>query len=380
MIKKLQITNFRNLKKVKIQPNRCNVFIGQNGSGKTSLLESLFLVSRGKSFRTHQPKRYIQHHKDSSTVFIEFDSETTLAIQKNIDATTLLKFNGNAIKTQSQLTKYMPTLLIDPTTMDILEQGSSSRRQILDWVTFHVKPGFHQQWLAYQRLLKQRNSLLKQIKGINYKNRSQILAWDVGLSSHASLIHHYRENVFSEWLPYVNESLRKLLPQYSDQVLVSYQPGFDVNQNLEEILAQKLEQDVCQGYTRVGSHRADISVSWKSSRENKIIKEQAVNFLSRGEKKLLITALRLSQLPLLNQIDYSKNVSHETNISVPIILLDDITAELDTRAINILLSTLSELSCQVFITSLTEDILPKVSEYWSNYKVFQVEHGEISSL
>lgn len=173
------------------------------------------------------------------------------------------------------------------------------------------------------------------------------------------------------------------------------------------------------GYTRIGSHRADIHVHWRSNEASKdnsnhregtihannapkidvvmklpIIKEQAANVLSRGEKKLLITALRLSQLPLLlnvkNQLLHNKKAIefHHKRLSndeanprpTPVVLLDDITAELDDRAIDILLSTLSQLPCQVFMTSLTADVLPLVNKYWPDHQRFHVRQGSISAL
>lgn len=390
----LKINHLRNLTQVNIAPSRCNIIYGKNGSGKTSLLESIFLLSRGKSFRTHQPKRYIQHQQPHSTVFANFENTNTLAIQKHGDASTLLKLNGNTIKTQSEITRTMPTLLIDPSSMDMLEQGSASRRQLLDWLAFHVKPEFYPQWLAYQKLLKQRNSLLKQIHQLTPIYQQQLAAWDVSLAKHAKQIHHYRQMVFDAWLPHFLRSTEQLLPKYAQQLQVSYQAGFDTSTALHETLQQRLQQDVQQGYTRVGCHRADIHVHWKKQEHNDVtgsaaktlVKEQAVNVFSRGEKKLLITALRLSQLPLLHNsqthLSNSPIVSHETlttdeMTSIPIVLLDDITAELDNNAIKVLLKTLSGLSCQVFVTSLTKDVLSLVEEHWQTYKVFHVEHGEV---
>ncbi len=368
MISTLQISNLRNLTQVSLSPSRCNLLIGDNGSGKTSLLESIFLLSRGKSFRSHQPKRYIQHQQPSATVFVRFDDEVSLAIQKQTDATTLLRLNGEVVKTQYRLTQYMPTLLIDPSSMEVLEQGSANRRQLLDWLAFHVQAGFYPQWLAYQRLLKQRNSLLKQIKFANHLHRQQIEAWDNGLTTHAELIHYYRQQVFEAWLPHFQQCLQQLLPSYAEQISVSYHAGFDTDIPLNETLAQRLEQDIHQGYTRVGSHRADIHVHWQGE-----VREQAVNVLSRGEKKLLITALRLSQLPLLQA---TEQATEQTTDSI--VLIDDITSELDDHAIKVVLSTLASLSCQVFITSLTDDIVPLVKEYWQEYQVFGVKEGQIT--
>jgi DNA replication and repair protein RecF len=401
MIERLQISHLRNLNQVNLQATACNVIIGANGSGKTSLLEAIFLLSRGKSFRHHQPKRYIQHHQNNTTVYARLNDSRTLAIQKQADATTILRLNQTTVYNQSILTEQLPTLLIDPSTMDMLEQGSANRRQLLDWLVFHMKQGFHPQWVAYQRLLKQRNSLLKKTRHLTQVQLAELKSWDKGLSNHAALIHHYRERVFTEWQPYFAESVLQLLPTYAEQLSLSYNAGYDTSIALDIQLNERLEQDLQLGYTRMGNHRADIHVHWRSdsaidrqtsnietaSSDHEInaklpaLKEQAANILSRGEKKLLITALRLSQLPLL--LNDKENIASFDNNSAsrakPVVLLDDITAELDNRAIDILLSTLAQLPCQVFMTSLTDDIVPLVNKLWSKPKLFHVKQGQILS-
>ncbi len=399
MIERLQISHLRNLTQISVEPAACNIIIGANGSGKTSLLEAIFLLSRGKSFRHHQPKRYIQHHQNNTTVHAKINDSRTLAIQKQADATTILRLNQTTVYNQSILTEQLPTLLIDPSSMDMLEQGSASRRQLLDWLVFHMKQGFHPQWMAYQRLLKQRNSLLKSTRHLTQVQLAELKSWDKGLSNHAALIHHYREQVFTEWQPYFAKSIVQLLPSYAEQLSLSYNAGYDTSVALDVQLNERLEQDLQLGYTRIGNHRADIHVHWRSdesisdqttdartaasvnSIQTKLptLKEQAANVLSRGEKKLLITALRLSQLPLLlNDEERSDSLNDDlSSKATPVVLLDDITAELDDRAIEILLSTLAQLPCQVFMTSLTDDILPLVNELWSQPNTFHVKQGKI---
>ena len=379
MIERLHVSQLRNIRQATLSMSKCNVIIGANGSGKTSLLEAIFLLSRGKSFRHHQPKRYIQHHQPTATVHASLSDGSSLAIQKNTDASTLLRLNHNTVYNQSILTEQLPTLLIDPSSMDMLEQGSASRRQLLDWLAFHMKQAFHPQWVAYQRLLKQRNSVLKRSRSLNANQLAELQAWDAGLSNHAALIHHYRQHLFDAWQPYFAEAIDKLLPAYSGQLQLSYQAGFDTSRPLDEQLSERLEQDSQLGYTRIGSHRADIHVHWREgSGALGNIKEQAANVLSRGEKKLLITALRLSQLPLLlNHAAHDERYANTRARPTPVVLLDDVTAELDARAIDILLTTLAELPCQVVLTSLTQEILPQVQCYWQMPTMFHVKQGVV---
>jgi DNA replication and repair protein RecF len=132
----------------------------------------------------------------------------------------------------------------------------------------------------------------------------------------------------------------------------------------------------------VSSEHASAALKNDVSAKLPTLKEQAANVLSRGEKKLLITALRLSQLPLLLNAEQNVDSQREgfNTRATPVVLLDDITAELDGRAIEILLSTLSQLPCQVFMSSLTDDIVPLVKELWSNPNMFHVKQGNIQPL
>lgn len=376
MIHELRIHALRNLSQASLSFTRCNVIIGENGSGKTSLLEAVFLLSRGKSFRHHEPKRYIQHHAKSCVVWARIDHQKTIAIQKQLDglglASTLLKLNQSTISSQSALSFLLPTLLIDPTSMSLLEEGSANRRQLIDWLAFHVEPRFYPQWLSYQRLLKQRNALLKSA----YLSVSELSAWDRELSASAYVLHECRKAVFVRWQAFFDVMIARLLPQYQGKIRLSYQAGFDVQAGLFEVLQQRLNQDKELGYTRIGAHRADVVIALKStSEQGDWLREQAVNVLSRGEKKLLITALKLSQLQMICE--------HLSDIK-PVVLIDDVDAELDDGAIRVLLDTVLDLPCQLFITSLQETTAQQVHTKMTQlgqddeqFALFHVKQGEI---
>ncbi|MFB6348555.1 DNA replication/repair protein RecF [Moraxella sp. ZJ142] len=365
MINKLQIHNLRNLEQVAINLAACNLVIGANGSGKTSLLEAVFLLSRGKSFRHHESKRYICHHQTACTVWATtFDGQdlASLAIQKQINAVgksdTLLRYNEQTATSQSVLSLHLPVLLIDPVGMGLLDEGSTSRRQLLDWLAFHMKPEFYQQWLQYQRLLKQRNALLK--NPAIHRHLGELSAWDRQLSDCAVALHHYRYEVFEQWVACFDDMLKKLLPAYQDKLSLQYLAGFDTKDNLLDILNNRLNQDIELGYTRIGAHRADVLVILKQTNsDGQKLREQATHVLSRGEKKLLITALRLSQLQLICQ---AMSRGQITLNNPPMVLIDDIDAELDNHAIDVLLDTVLSLPCQSLISSLNPQIHHKITQ------------------
>lgn len=374
----LAIHHFRNLHKIELQPTSCNVFLGQNGSGKTSLLESIYLLSRGKSFRHHQSRHYIEHGFSDTTVFARLNDDQTVAIAKSQDATTQLRLNGQSLVTQSPLAQLLPTLLLEPVSLAQLEDGSQARREMLDWLGFHVEPSFHSNWLSYQRLLKQRNSLLKQNFGnasLTSLQQQELSAWDYQLSQHAEKIHQARAHIIEQWQPHFLAQVQKFLPHYAEKLRLRYTPGFDTEVGLATTLANRLASDIELGYTRMGCHRADINVVLDLVHTDAAGHKHkqtllATDMLSRGEKKLLVMALRLSQLPLLNQVD-----------KVPLVLVDDITAELDNDALMLLLTGLQQVNSQLFITSLTQDIVESIQKIWQdNVKLFHVEQGSIRQL
>lgn len=408
MIERLSIHHFRNLGQVNLSLARCNLVVGENGSGKTSLLESVFLLSRGRSFRHHEPRRYISHHKDNCVVWAStnFGETASIAIKKQLDtqgkSDTQIRMNQLPLPSQSALSFHLPTLLIDPSSMSLLDEGSSNRRQLIDWLAFHVKPDFYQAWLNYQRLLKQRNSLLKQ-RGIRQR-LAELTAWDGQLSLYAEQIDVCRRQVFDQWQLHFANMLGKLLPDYQDKLHLSYHAGFDSSQSLQAILSARTMADIELGYTRVGAHRADVLVLMTMSAADEAAQtEAATHILSRGEKKLLITALRLSQLTLVcemitQQSDQPAAVTHPIN--PPTVLIDDIDAELDAQAIDVLLDAVLSLPCQIIITSLHDDLHAVIQQKLKNqlqqlllntttdlpavamnsYQMFHVKQGEFVAV
>ena len=194
-ITRLNIERVRNLKTVvlhELQP--FNIFYGANGSGKTSVLEAIHLLATGRSFRTHIPKHYIQYEAGDAIVFAQSATER-IGMQKLASGEQVIKVNGDTIATQGQLAKLLPLQHIDPQSTDIIDHGAKPRRQLLDWLMFHVEPEFYFAWQYYSRALKQRNSLLKTRRNLTL---ADLEPWNKMLSDYGEMLHSQRVSIVEQ--------------------------------------------------------------------------------------------------------------------------------------------------------------------------------------
>ncbi|ELN4659265.1 DNA replication/repair protein RecF [Acinetobacter tandoii] len=356
-ITRLNIERVRNLKTValsELQP--FNVFYGANGSGKTSILEAIHLLATGRSFRTHIPKHYILHDAQNAVVFAQSSSEK-IGMQKHINGEQVMKVNGDHIATQGQLAKLLPLQHIDPQSTDIIDQGAKPRRQLLDWLMFHVEPEFYHAWQYYSRALKQRNSLLKSQRHLSLES---LEPWNKMLGEYGEILHSQRVAIVEQWNVFFQQDLHYLLPNLS--VELQYIAGFHTEHGLLHDLCIHHQKDVDRRYTEYGPHRADLRLKTPNG--------EADIVLSRGQKKLLIIALKLSQIAML----------HACNKET-VVLLDDLTAELDLAAQQRLIERLSQLGSQVFITTLEHESVQKhLHDLSISHQLFHVENGQVACV
>lgn len=354
IIQRLDVNAVRNLQALRLHLSRLNLFHGLNGSGKSSLLEAVHVLGLGRSFRTTQPKKWIQYEQARAVVFAELVSGQQLAISKHIDGTQLLKANGNAVQSVAELAYDLPIQLIHPEGMDLLDGGSKPRRQLLDWLVFHVEHGYHRVWLRYQRALAQRNALLKQ-----QGSDSEWHVWENELIQAGLLLHQQRQQVFNNWLFFVQNACEVLLPSIS--ISLEYVAGFDPQADLAAIFVEQRQRDRERGHTQLGPHRADLRIKTEHGLVEYV--------LSRGQKKLLICALRLAQ------VAYLRTYVNKTCL----VLLDDLASELDELARGRLLQCLYDLQAQVLMTAVEADnVWPQLQAIDKTAKLFHVEHGIVT--
>lgn len=220
ILSELKIHHLRNLSSVHLDLSpRFNFIFGANGSGKTSILEALYLLSCGHSFRSREISPIISYEQPSLTVFARAQQQETISIQKSYSQPTQIKLNNQFCSTTSQLAYALPCQVFYSDIFQIIDAGPSVRRSLLDWGLFHVKHNYLSIWKEYKRVLKQRNALLRQQAPYDH-----FIPWDNLLSQFANQLHLLREEYFAQWSCAFTNVLQELSPL---DCTISYYKGWD---------------------------------------------------------------------------------------------------------------------------------------------------------
>lgn len=361
-LRRLDISHFRNLDHVSLTPNAgVNLLTGDNGAGKTSVLEAISVLSSGRSFRAGRTPAMIQFDRPEYTLFAEvFNPDMSLqpiipiGISRNREGEQLVRVAGQQARSAAQLAELLPVQVINAESFQLIEGSPKVRRQFLDWGVFHVEHRFFPAWQAAQKALKQRNRLLKYGK---MQAIQQLDIWDQSLAQYAEQIDLMRADYIEHLIPEFEKTLTEL--NFTEQITLSYYRGWDRDLSCYAMLQDNRQKDLEQGFTQSGLHRADLRI-----RVNKML---AVDILSRGQLKLVVCALLLAQGKVLQKMTGKQCVY----------LVDDLPAELDGEHRKYLCQVLEKMQCQVFITSVESDSL---TECWSEQTpltVFHVKHGEV---
>lgn len=350
------LTHIRNITEAQLDLSpQLNLIVGENASGKTSLLEALHILSSARSFRTTHIREVIQHGKDHLSVFgrkRDAHSEIPLGLKRN-RKTLKIRIGGEDIHQASILARHLPVQLLNPEAHALLEQGPKQRRQFLDWGVFHVEQTYLQVWHQYHRALRQRNAALRIWRGVDH-----VKAWNQTLAETATNVQHYRERYLEAVTPLIQEYAQNLMDFKPE---LNYAPGWPSEQAYAEYLTVGIDGDRERGFTRHGPHRAEIGI-----RVNDVPVQAC---LSRGQQKLLVSAMRLAQMTYLQQQQPGKQ---------GLILVDDLPAELDSKRRHRLLNLLVETGAQIVLTATEPDLLDLSG--WSETKMFHVKRGEVREV
>jgi len=351
IIRKLQVENFRNLRGVEVQPHpRLNYLHGANGAGKTSILESLVVLSRGRSFRTTQAAELIGPGSGTFRVFAMAESGSGVVHRLGLERSGKRwrgRKDGADLAQLSQLTRCLPLVLMEPDSHLLVSGPPDVRRRYVDWGMFHVEPGFLDTWRSFSKALKQRNAALR-------NRESDLLdSLDAVLARHAVRLTEFRCghcDLLSASIQAMLDELNSGLPG----VVLEYQRGWSGGEYAEALRLNR-GRDLERGMTLSGPHRADLELNCGAAAARAI--------LSRGEQKVLAAALLLTQAELLV-------AGGET----PVILLDDLASEFDRFHFNSVLQRALATGGQVWVTGTREERLE------GPCAMFHVEQGTIREV
>jgi DNA replication and repair protein RecF len=348
---RLQIGNLRCVSAAELDAHPdLNLVVGANGAGKTSILESIYVLGRGRSFRAPRLGGLIATGADEATLFGETrDPDGKLGLRITPGGTEV-RVDGQSGASVAELAHRLPVQLIDPGVHSLVQGGPGERRRFLDWGVFHVKHNFLDGWRTFRRALQQRNAALKQ-----GADDASVAAWEPDLLRGAEIVDQSRRAYVREIEPIVQLYVSKFV---EIDVKLRYRSGWSDAASLAESLVAGYGRDRALGATQAGPHRAELDISADG--------QAARHRLSRGQQKLLGAALVLAQGECV----------HSATGKRPVLLVDEPAAELDPRHLAGLVDGIVESGSQVFITALTYGALP-VS---NGHKRFHVEHGNLAAL
>lgn len=355
-IERLYVRNVRILEEIQIDSGKwINLIYGKNATGKTSLLEALYILSRGRSFRTPRIQEVISYKCDRLQISIEGRCEITGRITAGIEKTpnkTNIKFNGSMVARISEQATKIPVILITPECRTLVIGDPRYRRHWLDWAMFHMEPSYLDHWRTFHRALRQRNHLLQQ--GILEKQ--QLAIWEGVMDKEGSIITALKKMFITGLQQHIEQlAMETELPP----AMIDLQQGWPDEVTLCEALESARISDLKLGYTKYGIQRTEVL--FKQAGHN------IARIFSRGEIKRFITILLIAQARL-----YQERLG-----STPVILMDDLAAELDMDSKEKIWHLLGKSNSQVFVT--TTDELSTICARNSDL-VFHVEHGKIRKM
>lgn len=374
-VTRLDLRNLRRFSDVSLHPGRgLNLLTGDNGAGKTSVLEGLHLMAYGRSFRGRVRDGLIRSGSAALEVFVEWDERGVSASASGREVGELApgylrhrraglrhsgqdwtgRLDGGPVGHLGELCAALAVVSFDPGSHALISGGGEPRRRYLDWGLFHVEPDFLGVWRRYARALKQRNALLKA-----RTRDGQLDAWDTELADAGEPLTRYRQRYLEALQPHYAALIADLVPALGQGDLL-YQPGWRRDElSLADALLVTRDRDLVSGHTSVGPHRADWSLGFSALPGREA--------LSRGQAKLTALAALLAQAE-----HYAASRG-----DWPVVALDDLASELDRHHQRRVLERLKASGAQVFVTGT--ELPAGLAGEAADLARFHVEHGGIGS-
>ena len=355
-IKKLYLKNFRNYREQTIELNEnANVFYGNNAQGKTNILEALYFSALGRSFRTYKESELIKFNHEYSNIIITYtknDRENNIEINITKKNNKVIKVNGVKLNKNSELVGNINLVIFSPDDIMILKQGPALRRKFLDILISQLKPKYMHELLEYNKILDNRNAILKS------KNLETIDIWNEQLADKVKILYNYRK----EYLDKIQEKITGIhagLTDNKEEIIIKYKTDFKDKEDFINILKRNEQNDLFKGFTTAGSHREDFEV---------YINNKSVNLYgSQGQHRTAILSLKIAELNIIKE-EIGEN---------PILLLDDVTSELDEQRVLSIFDVVKDYQVLITCTDLAQVL--KYDSLTKNIKLFNINNGQIEN-
>lgn len=357
-LRKITLVNFKNFESQSFDfEDRINCFVGNNGVGKTNVLDAIYYLSFAKSYFNPVDTQNIRHSEDFFVVEGAYqikDKVDTVICSLKRGAKKVLKRNGKAYEKFSEHIGYLPLVIITPADRDLIVEGSDVRRKFIDGVISQSNKHYLQTIINYNKVLAQRNSLLKYFALNRTFDAVNLKVYNEQMQIYGSVIYEKRKAFLSEFIPIFKRRYKSLTSSKEDVNLVYKTQLNEVS--LLELFEQNLERDKVLQFTSSGIHKDDLTFEINGYPVKK--------FGSQGQQKSYLIALKLAQFDFIKAQSKIK----------PILLLDDIFDKLDDLRVEQLINLVNNNEFgQLFISDThkerTEEIVKKANQ---PYKIFQL--------
>lgn len=355
-LKKISLFNYKNFSQASFEFNaKINCFVGKNGVGKTNTLDAIYHLAYGKSYFNPLAIQNIKHGEDFFVIDAEFDKNNRteqISCSFKKGQKKVLKRNGKIYEKFSEHVGFLPLVIISPADNDLIVEGSETRRKFMDSIIAQTDAAYLQQLIQYQKILNQRNALLKYFASNAVFETETLSIYNEQLDTVASVIFEKRKEFINEFTPIFNYH-HKIITNAEEQVTIIYDSQLFQN-NLQQLLAENINKDRVLQYTSVGIHKDDLLFQIDGFSIKK--------FGSQGQQKSFLIALKLAQFEFLKK---------QSGVQ-PILLLDDIFDKLDeSRVQKIIQMVNNDTFGQLFISDThaerTENVVKSTLQ---SYKIF----------